>query len=123
MQTKTIVVVDDDVDMNNALCRLLRAAGYRVDTFSSAEALIAAGIGQVTACLVLDIHLPGISGFELCRRLQQSGVKIPVIFITAYDDPESHKQATEANAIACITKPFSGDELLSAIDMASRTTQ
>lgn len=118
MQTKTIVVVDDDVDMNKALCRLLGAAGYRVDTYSSAEALIAVGIGDLSACLVLDIHLPGMTGFELCRLLRQSGVTLPVIFITAYDDPDSYRQATEANAIACITKPFSGDELLSAIDKA-----
>jgi len=122
MHSKTIVVVDDDVDMNNALKRLLNAAGYCVNTYTSAEDLLAVGIKDVTACLVLDVHLPGLSGFELWRELKNSGVNLPVIFITAYDEPEFFEQVREAGAIASITKPFTGDDLLSAIDKALRIT-
>ena len=123
MYKQTIVVVDDDVDMNNALKRLLQAAGYQVDAYPSAEAVIDAGIKEAAACLVLDIHLPGLSGFELWRQLKSDGVSLPVIFITAYDDSGFYAQAKEADAVACITKPFSGDVLLSAISNALNIVQ
>jgi FixJ family two-component response regulator len=111
----SIVVVDDDDGMNQAIRRLLSAAGFRALTFASAEALLEAGTAAQAACLVLDIHLPGLSGFELHRRLIQNGIGLPVVFITAYDDPDSLQQARTAGAIAYLTKPFSGQSLLTAI--------
>jgi FixJ family two-component response regulator len=100
---QNIVVVDDDVGMNQAIERLLKAAA-------------------TADCLVLDIHLPGLSGFELCRRLHQIGTGPPVIFITAYEDPASMAQAADSGAVAYFTKPFPGQTLLSAISRAIRST-
>ena len=104
--------------MNQAIERLLTAAGFRAVTFTSAEALLEAGIVHRAACLVLDIHLPGLSGFELNRRLVENGTRPPVIFVTAYDEPESQAEAIEAGAIAYFIKPFSGKTLVTAITRA-----
>jgi FixJ family two-component response regulator len=113
-----IIVVDDDAQMNQAIERLLNAAGFHAVTFPSAEALLAAGAVANAACMVLDIHLPGLSGFELRQRLELDGARPPVIFITAYDDPASRAQAQEADATAYFTKPFPGQSFLTAIDQA-----
>jgi len=115
---QNIVVVDDDPGMNLALQRLLNAAGFRTVPFSSAEALLESEAAVDAACLVLDVHLPGLSGFELQRRLQENGPRPPVIFITAYDDPASQAEAQDAGAIAYLTKPFPGRSLLAAITEA-----
>ena len=111
----TIVVVDDDASMNQAIERLLNATGYRALTFPSAEALLEADVPSDTACLVFDVHLPGLSGFELYQRLVRNGTDLPVIFITAYDDPDSQARANSAGAMAYLTKPFPGQKLIAAI--------
>ena len=118
-QNQTIVVVDDDPEMNQAVKRLLNAAGYRAVTFPSAEALLEAGAAAEATCLVFDVHLPGLSGFELRRHLREGGTEPPVIFITAYDDPASRAQAEDAGAIAYFTKPFPRQIFLAAIDRAA----
>src|SRR5262245_8811747 len=113
-----IVVVEDDPGMNQAIERLLNAAGFRAVTFPSAEALLQAGAATTAACLVLDIHLQGLSGFELHRRLAMSCAPPPVIFITAYDEEAARQNAIQAGAIGYFTKPFSGRTLISAIAKA-----
>jgi len=115
---QNIVVVDDDNDMNHAIERLLNAAGFHATTYPSAEALLQNGAASGADCLVLDVHLPGLSGFELRRRLQLEGTTAPVVFITAYEDSSSRAEAETAGAIAYLTKPFPGQELLSAIRTA-----
>jgi FixJ family two-component response regulator len=115
---KTVVVVDDDEGMNQAVERLLNAAGFVPVMFPSAEALLQDGAARDAACLVLDVNLPGLSGFELHRRLVKSGMEIPVIFITAYDDGSSEQEAENAGAIAYFTKPFPGQKFLAAITQA-----
>jgi|SRR5436190_16987864 len=117
-QKSNIVVVDDDAGMNQAIERLLNAAGFRALTFASGEALLKSGAAANAACLVLDIHLPGLSGFDLCRRLMQDGLALPVIFITAYDDPDSQAQAKSVGAVGFFTKPFPGQSLVAAITRA-----
>jgi FixJ family two-component response regulator len=117
-QNQRIVVVDDDPAMNQAIGRLLRAAGYNPVTFPSAEALVEAGAAQTAACLVFDVHLPGASGFELLRKLAASFKLAPVIFITAFDEIEARSEAAEAGAAAYFAKPFSGRKLISAIESA-----
>jgi len=113
-----IVVVDDDDDMNHAIQRLLNAAGFQAATFRSAESLLEQGAAATADCLILDIHLPGLSGFELRRQLQKDGTDTPVIFITAYDDPASRAEAEATGATAYLTKPFPGQALLGAIRQA-----
>src|SRR6185503_4965901 len=94
--TQNIIIVDDDPEMNLAIRRLLSAAGFQAEAFPSAEALLESKAAATAACLVLDVHLPGLSGFELRKRLQEGGNQQPVIFITAYDDPASETEAQAA---------------------------
>lgn len=114
-QNSTVVVVEDDAGMRKALERLLRAGGLQPVLFSSAEALLGTNAADSAACLVLDIHLPGLSGFELHRRLAASGHQRPVIFITAVDDESARDEARQLQCIAYLRKPFEGTALLKAI--------
>lgn len=113
-----ILIVDDDPDINLAIHRLLSAAGFPAAAFLSAEELLKDGAASTAECLVLDINLPGASGFELYRQLADSGVHIPVIFITALDDSDWQARAQSVGATAYLTKPFEGERLLSAIEKA-----
>lgn len=113
---KCVVVVDDDASIRHALARMMRLRGYAPLTYSSAEALLEAGYAQAH-CLVLDAHLPGLDGFELYREIARLGRAPPVVFMTAYDEPESRAAARTAGA-AYLTKPFSGRALIDAVACA-----
>ena len=106
--------------MNRAMDSMLRAAGFETAMFFSAEALLGAGVPADTACLVLDVHLPGMSGFELYDRLATDPPR-PVIFMTAYDEPTARAQSKEAGAVAYLTKPFPGKTLIETIDRVIRS--
>jgi len=112
------VVVEDDPAMSEALRRLLSVAGFSVSGFHSAEALLDSGMARDPACLVIDIHLPGISGFELRRRLLDSGSRAKVIFITAHEDELIRAEAVRSGAEAFFTKPFPGRKLIEALRTA-----
>ena len=114
---RKVTVIDDDPTMLKAIERLLRVKGFDVETFASAEAFLA-GPGTAS-CLVLDIHLGGMSGIELRRRLVASGARPPTIFITAVDDEATHKEAMEAGCVAYLRKPFLASLLIGAIDKAT----
>jgi FixJ family two-component response regulator len=113
-QPLVIVVVEDDPGMSKAILRLLRAAGFRGVSFGSAEELLQTATADSAACLVLDIHLPGISGLELGRLLVASGRAKALIFITAQDEAAVRE---EAQRLGCgyFRKPFEGKALLDAI--------
>jgi FixJ family two-component response regulator len=113
-----IVVVDDDPGMKQAMERLLNAAGFCVESFASAEALLQSGKAETATCLILDVHLPGLSGFDLNQRLRQTGCRTPVVFITAYDEADSRTRAQTDFALGYFVKPFPGQSLLSAISRA-----
>jgi FixJ family two-component response regulator len=115
---RRVVLVDDDASMSCALERMLRLADYQPEVFASAEVLLQSNAIEEAACLVLDVHLPGVTGFELYERLCREGTPPPVIFITAYDDPESRAQADRAGATAYLTKPFSGNDLVAEVARA-----
>ena len=114
-QHQAVVVVEDDAGMRKALERLLRAAGFHAVLFPSAEALLETNAADSAGCLVLDIHLPGFSGFELRRRLVGSGHDAPVIFITAQDEEPAREEARQLGCIAYFRKPVEGSALLEAI--------
>ncbi|HEY6931541.1 MAG TPA: response regulator [Thermoanaerobaculia bacterium] len=116
MSEERILVVEDDRAMREALTRILGVAGFCVSAFSSAEALLEAGVAAEAACLVLDIHLPGISGFELHRRITEGDNSIPVIFITGVDDDATRERAASAGAY--LAKPFPGRSLIDAVTAA-----
>ena len=114
----TVVIVDDDASMNLAMRRVLKAAGFEAQTFGSSEELLRAGVAPMTACLVVDLRLPGQSGFELIERLEERRSCVPVVFVTAYDEPESRERATKAGAVAYLAKPFEGKSLIEAVNRA-----
>ena len=116
---KLVTVVDDDPAMLKALERLLGAKGFDVEAFASAEAFLAGTAATKASCLVLDIHLGGMSGIELRHRLAASGSRLPVIFITALDDEATRKAAMEAGCVALLRKPFLSRLLLDAIEKAA----
>ena len=118
MQRKLVVVVDDDRSMLRGVERLLNAYGFETAVFSSAEALLYSSATVEATCLVLDIHLGGMSGIELRRRLAADGSTVPVIFMTAFDDEMTHREAVEAGCIAYLQKPFQAQSLIGAIKNA-----
>jgi FixJ family two-component response regulator len=114
----TIAVIDDDASVRRALQRLLQSAGFTVETFATASEFLDADYWAETACLVLDIHLPGMSGFELQEYLSVSGVPIPIVFITALDDVSTREQVNRAGVVGYLRKPFDQDTLIEAISRA-----
>jgi FixJ family two-component response regulator len=118
MMAQRTVVVDDDAGVLKSVSRLLACHGIESRTSASAEALLESDGVQTATCLLLDIHLGGISGIELQRRLAASGSKRPVIFMTASDDEATRNEAMDAGCIAYSRKPFAQDALLNAISKA-----
>jgi FixJ family two-component response regulator len=113
-----VCVIDDDESILRALRRLLGTTGFQVETFSSAEAFLESGRHGHVDCLVLDLHLGGLSGLELQERLAASGARTPVVVITAHDDLPTRERARRAGAIDYLPKPFDDDSLIAAIHRA-----
>ena len=122
--TILITVVDDDESIRDALKGFLRSAGFAAEIFSSAADLLGSNVLDRTSCLIVDVHMPVMTGLELQCRLSNSRFRIPMIFITARDDPHARAQAVRAGAIDFLQKPFAADALLGAIHAAldSKTT-
>ena len=116
-QHQSIVVVEDDPGMKRAIERLLRAAGFQPVAFTSAEELLQTKAADSAACLVLDIHLPGLSGLELGRLMMTSARAKPLIFITGQEELSLRDEA-ERLGCAYFRKPFEGKALLEAIRRA-----
>ena len=116
MQRKLVVVVDDDPSMLKGVQRLLTAKGFDTAVFTSAEAFLDCPARHGAACFVLDIHLGGMSGIELRRRLAASGCTVPVIFMTAFDDEATRLEAVATGCIAYLHKPFPAHLFIGAID-------
>jgi len=113
-----VFVVDDDVSVRESLELLIHHEGWRVETFTSAEAFLHRSYEMVPGCVVLDISMPGLNGLELQKRLAVERPGMPVIFITGYGDIPKTVQAMKAGAVEFLTKPFSDSTLLSAISGA-----
>ena len=111
----TIVVVDDDASVREALKGLLKSAGFHAEVFGSAEEFLDSGQLARTACLILDVRMPGMGGLELQRRVVAGGHRVPVIFITAHGDEELRARALEGGAVEYLYKPFGEQKLLDAI--------
>jgi FixJ family two-component response regulator len=119
-QNPTIVVVEDDPSMRKAMQRILRLGGFAAALFDSAEEALESDAVTNAECLVLDVRLPGMSGFELYRQLTRSGTGTPAIFITAHDEPAVRAEAESLGASSYLPKPFSGRDLLDAVTRALR---
>lgn len=110
-----ICVVDDDLNVRRALGRLLKSMGFKVEIFESGPDFLARGQADNCGCLLLDIRMPGMSGFDLWEQLACSGCDIPVIFMTAYGDPRTRERAMAGEAVAHLQKPLDDRSLLDAI--------
>jgi len=110
-----VFVVDDDLSVREALSSLIRSVGLRVETFASAQDFLRYQRPDVTACLVLDVRMPGLSGLDLQRELAHSDEWIPIIFITGHGDIPMSVRAMKAGAIEFLPKPFRDEDLLDAI--------
>lgn len=113
-----IAIVDDDDLVLRSLARLLRASGFRVLTFSSAEEFLLPRHPEDIACMVFDLRLPGISGTDLQALLVTRKCPTPIVFVTAHDETETRAQALRNGAVAFLGKPLNGDALLQAIQTA-----
>jgi FixJ family two-component response regulator len=113
-----VFVLDDDLSFRRSVERLIRLAGFKVQSFGSAREFLAAESPDVPACLVSDVRMPGLSGLDLQRELTRIGRHIPIIFITGHGDIPMSVRAIKAGAVEFLTKPFRERELLKAIEQA-----
>jgi FixJ family two-component response regulator len=113
-----ISVVDDDRSVVEAMVSLIQSVGYKAKGFRSAEDFLKSRQLLNTACLILDVRMPSMGGFELQRRLAVGNYRIPIIFITAYDSDDVHIQAFQAGAVEFLCKPFSQESLFQAVRSA-----
>jgi FixJ family two-component response regulator len=113
-----ISIVDDDDSLRNSLNNLIRSVGFRVQGFPSAETFLSSTQLHDTACLILDVRMPGMNGLDLQRQLVASNYRIPIIFITSQGDGDAQARALEAGAVDFLYKPFREEALLKAIDSA-----
>ncbi|MGF6378669.1 FixJ family two-component response regulator [Paraburkholderia youngii] len=118
VERSLIAVVDDDESVRESLPDLLREFGFASRTFSSAEAFLASSCVGEARCLILDMCMPGMSGCDLQRELQQRRQTVPIIFITAHGDEALRSRVLEKGAVECLFKPFSDTALLGAIRAA-----
>ncbi len=111
-------VIDDDSSVRKSLSRLLRSAGYSVETFSSADEFLGrepfAGIG----CIILDVQMPGLSGMDLQAKLSKPDYSMPIVFITGHSDIPMSVEAMKKGAVHFLSKPFDDNDLLRAMSEA-----
>ena len=110
-----VCIVDDDESIRKATKRLIQSVGLAVEDFASAEDFLSSGHPQDSACLILDVRLPGISGLELQGLLRASDLQVPIVFITAHGDSQVRIKALEGGAVDFLQKPFSEKALFKAI--------
>jgi FixJ family two-component response regulator len=115
-----VSLLDDDESIRRTTTLLIQSFGFQAAAFESAETLLKSSRLQETSCLIVDVQMPGMDGLQLQRHLAALGYKIPIIFITAYDNKESRQQAMQAGAVAFLSKPFNDELLLETIHATLR---
>jgi len=113
-----IAIVDDDPSVREGLHSLIRSAGWRVETFASAQEFLTRRGADAPSCLILDLQLPGLSGLDLQRRMAEVNLEIPIVFLTGHGDIPASVQAMKAGAIEFLTKPVEEEDILRAIQEA-----
>ena len=114
----TVFIIDDDHGMRQAIHDLVESVGLRAESFATGEEFLGTKHAQGPRCLVLDVRLPWISGLDFQRRLAESGMQIPIIFVTAHGDIHMSVKALKSGAVEFLTKPFRDQDLLDAIQQA-----
>lgn len=122
-QSAVIAIVDDDGPLREGLGSILKAAGFAIETFASAEAFLEFPDRERLACLVLDVRLPEMSGIELQRRLIEAGDPLPILFVTAHGDASVRDPVMQAGAAAFLNKPVRSDTLLKELFAALEKTR
>jgi len=117
-KTGIIAIVDDDEPLRQALGSVMKAAGFSARTFASAEDFLACDDCDDTACLILDVRLPGMSGIELQKQLSKTNSRLPIVFVTAHGDASLRDSLMRAGAVAFLYKPVRSDALLKEIRRA-----
>jgi FixJ family two-component response regulator len=113
-----VAIVDDEKAVCRAIGRLVISAGFESETFSSAEEFLRSCRERRPDCLILDLRLPGMSGLELQQQLATAQCRIPIVFVSAHDDPAFRRQALQSGALAFLGKPVNDETLLEAIRSA-----
>jgi FixJ family two-component response regulator len=113
-----IAIVDDDASVREGLQSLIRSAGWRVETFVSAQEFLARRGAEAPSCVILDLQLPGLSGLDLQNRMAKGGLEIPIVFLTGHGNIPASVQAMKAGAVEFLTKPLDEQKLLEAIHEA-----
>jgi len=116
--TPTVFVIDDDDLVRASIHGMLKAVGLRSETFGTAQAFLRSKRPEGPSCLVLDVRLPGVNGLDFQRELADSGIRIPIIFITGHGDIPMTVRAMKSGAVEFLTKPFRDQDLLDAIHQA-----
>jgi FixJ family two-component response regulator len=113
-----VSIVDDDESVRDATEGLVRSLGYSVATFASAEEFLRSDRVNDTACLITDLHMPGLNGIELQRRLTAQGHHMPIIFITAFPEEKTRSRALDAGAVGFLSKPYREECLIGCLNAA-----
>jgi FixJ family two-component response regulator len=109
-----VAIIDDDVGIRNALRTLMRSASYRVETFASAEAFVAAT--EAPDCIITDISMPGMNGLELAGFVRSQGCRVPIIMISALPDDDLARRAVDAGARCLLRKPIESNALIALVE-------
>lgn len=116
--TPTVYVIDDDISIRESIEGLLESAGLRTECFETAESYLQTEPSTVPSCLILDVSLPGVSGMEFQQLLREARRRIPIIFVTGHGDIPMSVKAIKSGAVEFLTKPFSEQALLDAVQQA-----
>jgi FixJ family two-component response regulator len=116
--TRVISIIDDDASVREATARLVRSLGHAAAVFSSAEEYLESPQARDSACLISDLHMPGMSGAELQNRLIADGRRTPMIFMTAYFEEKVRDRVMDAGASGFLRKPFDDESLIACLDKA-----
>ncbi len=118
VQPALVAIVDDDESVRDAVGSLFRSMGFRTQPFAGGEEFLAAPNLREFSCLILDVQMPGMDGLKLQLRLAATSHPIPIIFITAFGDEATRARALRGGAVSFLSKPFSEDALLGAVQSA-----
>jgi len=117
----SVAIVDDEEGIRKALSRLLRASGLDAESYANGQEFLDAAAEHRPDCVVLDLHMPGMSGLQVLRKLKDAGQRLSIVVITAHDEPETRERCIDAGACAYLRKPLEDRLLLNAISAAMRS--
>ena len=117
----SVAIVDDEEGIRKALSRLLRASGLDAESYANGQDFLDAAAAYRPDCVVLDLHMPGMSGLQVLRKLKAAGQRLSIVVITAHDEPETRERCIDAGACAYLRKPLEDRLLLNAISAAIRS--